>query len=71
MVRQEVGATSIAKAFAAVLAVKSRSSGPLIEREYVSESGRNFEVTRSIYPAGRFRHCIELHLDHRAWWRRV
>jgi GntR family transcriptional regulator len=65
-VRQEVGATPIASAIAAVLAVKSGSPGLLIERKYVSESGRIFEVTRSIYPAGRFRYSSELHLDRRA-----
>jgi GntR family transcriptional regulator len=64
-VRQEVGATTISQAIAGVLAVKSGSPGLLIEREYVSESGRIFEVTRSIYPAGRFRYSTELHLDPR------
>jgi GntR family transcriptional regulator len=65
-VRQEVGATPIANAIAALLAVKSGSPGLLIEREYISESGRIFEVTRSIYPADRFRYSSELHLDRRA-----
>jgi DNA-binding GntR family transcriptional regulator len=65
-VRQEVAATPIAAAVAAVLAVESGSAGLLIEREYVGESGRIFEVTKSIYPAGRFRYSSELRLDHRA-----
>jgi GntR family transcriptional regulator len=65
-VRQEVAATPIADAIAAVLAVKSGSAGLLIDREYVGESGQVFEVTRSIYPAGRFRYSSELHLDRRA-----
>jgi GntR family transcriptional regulator len=62
-VRQEVGATPIPAGVAAVLAVESESPGLLIEREYVSESGRVFEVTRSIYPAGRFRYTSELRLE--------
>jgi GntR family transcriptional regulator len=62
-VRQEVGATPIPAGVAAVLAVESGSPGLLIEREYVSESGRVFEVTRSIYPAGRFRYTSELRLE--------
>ncbi len=64
-VRQEVGATPIAAAIAPVLAVPAGSPGLLVEREYVSEDGRVFEVTRSIYPAGRFRYTSELHLDRR------
>jgi len=64
--RQEVGATPIAKAIAAVLAVKSGSPGLLIKREYLSEAERIFEMTRSIYPAGQFRYRSELHLDRRA-----
>ena len=52
-VRQEVAATAIAPPIAAILAVESGSPGLLIERQYVGESGRVFEVTRaSIRPAG-------------------
>jgi GntR family transcriptional regulator len=65
-VRQEVAATPITAAVAAALDVKSGSPGLLIEREYVGESGRVFEVTKSIYPSGRFRYSSELHLDRRA-----
>jgi GntR family transcriptional regulator len=65
-VRQQVGATPIAATVAAVLAVESGSPGLLIEREYVSESARVFEVTRSIYPAGRFRYSSELRLERNA-----
>ena len=64
-VRQEVAATAIAPAIAAVLAVDGGSPGLLVERQYVGESGRVFEVTKSIYPAGRFRYGSELHLDRR------
>jgi GntR family transcriptional regulator len=66
-VRQEVAATAIGAAVAAVLGVKTGSPGLLIERDYAGASGRVFEVTRSIYPAGRFRYSSELRLDHRAW----
>jgi GntR family transcriptional regulator len=65
-VRQQVAATSIAPAIATILAVERGSPGLLIERQYVGESGRVFEVTKSIYPAGRFRYGTELHLDRRA-----
>ena len=65
-VRQEVAATAIAPAIAAILAVEGGSPGLLVERQYVGESGRVFEVTRSVYPAGRFRYSSELHLDRRA-----
>ena len=65
-VRQEVAATPINDAVAAALKVERGSPGLLIEREYVGEFGRVFEVTKSIYPAGRFRYSSELHLDHRA-----
>jgi GntR family transcriptional regulator len=64
-VRQEVAATAIAPAVAAILGVPAGSPGLLIERQYVGSSGRVFEVTRSIYPAGRFRYSSELHLDRR------
>ena len=53
-------------AIATILAVERGSPGLLIERQYVGESGRVFEVTKSIYPAGRFRYGTELHLDRRA-----
>ena len=68
-VRQEVGATPITAAVAAVLAVEAGSPGLLIEREYVSESGRVFEVTRSIYPAGRFRYTqrVAPRAEHVTW----
>jgi DNA-binding GntR family transcriptional regulator len=62
-VRQEVAATAIAPPVAAVLGVEPGSPGLLVERHYVGESGRVFEVTRSIYPAARFRYSSELHLD--------
>ncbi len=65
-VRQEVAATAIAPPIAAILAVDSGSPGLLVERQYVGESGRVFEVTKSVYPAGRFRYSSELHLDRRA-----
>jgi GntR family transcriptional regulator len=65
-VRQEVAATAIGAAVAAVLGVEAGSAGLLIERDYVGESGRVFEVTKSIYPAGRFRYSSERRLDHRA-----
>jgi GntR family transcriptional regulator len=65
-VRQEVAATSIAPAIATILEVPAGSPGLLIERQYVGESGHVFEVTKSIYPAGRFRYSSELHLDRRA-----
>jgi DNA-binding GntR family transcriptional regulator len=64
-VRQEVAATPITGPVAAALEVDSGSAGLLIEREYVGASGRVFEVTRSIYPADRFRYSSELHLDRR------
>jgi GntR family transcriptional regulator len=65
-VRQEVAATPIAPEVATVLGVTIGSPGLLIEREYVGESGRVFEVTKSIYPADRFRYSTELRLDRRA-----
>jgi GntR family transcriptional regulator len=65
-VRQEVAATPITGAVAAALEVESGSAGLLIEREYVGANGQVFEVTRSIYPADRFRYSSELHLDRRA-----
>ena len=65
-VRQEVAATAITPEVAAILAVDSGSPGLLVERQYVGESGRVFEVTKSIYPAGRFRYSSELHLDRHA-----
>lgn len=65
-VRQEVAATPIMGSIAVALAVESGSPGLLIEREYIGETGRVFEVTKSIYPAGRFRYSSELRLDHHA-----
>jgi DNA-binding GntR family transcriptional regulator len=65
-VRQEVAATAIAPAVAKILGVPAGSPGLLIERQYVGGSGRVFEVTKSIYPASRFRYSSELHLDRRA-----
>jgi GntR family transcriptional regulator len=65
-VRQEVSATAIAPSVAGILGVPDGSPGLLIERQYVGASGRVFEVTTSIYPAGRFRYSSELHLDRRA-----
>jgi GntR family transcriptional regulator len=62
-VRQEVAATAIPAEVAAILAVDSGSPGLLVERQYVGESGRVFEITKSIYPAGRFRYSSELHLE--------
>jgi GntR family transcriptional regulator len=62
-VRQEVAATPIVPAVAQILEVPAGSPGLLIERQYVGESGRVFEVTKSVYPAGRFRYSSELHLD--------
>lgn len=65
-VRQEVAAAPITSAVAAILGVPAGSAGLLIERQYVGGSGRVFEVTKSLYPAGRFRYSSELHLDRHA-----
>jgi DNA-binding GntR family transcriptional regulator len=65
-VRQEVAATAITPAVAVILAVPPGSPGLLIVRQYVGESGQVFEVTKSIYPADRFRYGSELRLDRRA-----
>jgi DNA-binding GntR family transcriptional regulator len=62
-VEQEVGAVLIDGHAADALQVDAGTPGLLIDRHYRSMGGRVFEVTRSIYPAARFRYHSELRLE--------
>jgi GntR family transcriptional regulator len=63
-VRQEISAVAIPAVAARALNVKAGASGLEILRHYLDENERVFEVTLSIYPAGRFRYSVELRLEY-------
>lgn len=63
-VKQEVGAVLIEGTAAGILRVSAGTPGLAIARQYIGASGRIFEATYSIYPAGRFRYRSELRLEH-------
>ena len=54
----EVSATSVDVATAQVLDVEAGTPGLLVERRYLDQYGRVFEVSSSLHPAERFRYAM-------------
>lgn len=62
-VHQEVSAMVIDGRIARALRVKAGVAGLVIDRRYFGSHGKELEITRSVYPADKFRYSSDLHLE--------